>query len=48
MISLTKAKRILGKEVKGMTDEEIQSLLNQLYALAEVVASIGDKAGSKK
>lgn len=37
MISTSRAKKILGKEWKNGTDQEVQDLLNQLYGLADLV-----------
>lgn len=48
MITVKQARRILGKEVVDLSDDDIQQMLNQLYALAEIVLSAENKAGSNK
>lgn len=36
MVTVSKARKILGEEARGLNDEEVEKLLNQLRALAEV------------
>jgi len=36
VISVLKAREIMGKDADGMTDDEIQELLNQLNSLARI------------
>jgi len=36
-ISVFRARRILGKSGKGLSDEQIELLISQCYALAEVM-----------
>jgi len=36
-ISVSRARRILGKSGEGLSDEEIELLIDQCYALAEVM-----------
>lgn len=37
MITIAKARKILGKSDEKLTDEEIQLVIDQCYALAEVM-----------
>jgi len=37
MISISRARRILGKEGEKLSDEQIELLISQCYALAEVM-----------
>lgn len=43
--SVQKARKILGSSSKDYTDKEIELLINQFYALAEIITSI---VGSKQ
>lgn len=42
------ARKILGKQANSMSDPEVQSLVNQLYGLAEIIASMVSTSGSNK
>lgn len=48
MISISRARKILGISWKGKSNEEVQDLLNQLYGLAEIVADRAILLGSNK
>ena len=48
MISLTQAKKILGKAGNTLTEENLQLLLDQCYALAEVMYEHFSEAGTNK
>lgn len=37
MISISKARKILGESSNNMTDEKVQSILNYLYFICEKV-----------
>lgn len=36
MITIAKARKVLGEDSKDLSDQEIQELLDQLHALADV------------
>ena len=42
MISITKARRKLGKESNDLTDEQIEEILTSLYGLAESFYSLSE------
>jgi len=39
-VSVTKARKILGKNTRSMSDPEVQDLINQFYGLAEIIAEM--------
>ena len=48
MISLTQAKKILGKAGNTLTEENLQLLLDQCYAIAEVMYEHFNEVGIGK
>lgn len=46
-MTVTQARKILGKEALRKSDEDIQKVLNQFYGLAEIVANTIIERGSK-
>lgn len=47
MITTNKARTIIGRKARSMSDQDIQRLLDQFYGLAEVVAETVVARGSK-
>lgn len=47
MITVKQARRLLGTPNSKISDQDVQSLLNQFYELAEVVAETVITRGSK-
>lgn len=47
-ISVTKARRLLGKRAETLSDDEVSSLTNQLELLAEIFIDTFNSNGSKK
>ncbi len=39
-VSIVKARKLIGKTYKKMSDPEVQDLVNQFYGLAEIIASV--------
>lgn len=48
MISISAARKLTGIYLKNQTDEQVQSLLNQLYGLADLVTDQALVQGSNK
>lgn len=40
MITINHARKIVGKEESSMNDEEVQTLLNDFYELAEIITKL--------
>lgn len=47
-ISLSQARKILGKEARSLTDPELEDLLNQMYGAAELAVQVVYLRGSNK
>lgn len=47
-LTVIKARRILGKQAKALTDDKVEDLLVQFYDLAEVIANTIYKSGSNE
>jgi len=43
MISIGKARKILGNKYLHLTNDEIESLVNKTYLLAEIAVNLADK-----
>lgn len=47
-MTILAARKILGKDAKDLTDEQIQELLDQLFCLAELAATYFQKTKDGK
>jgi hypothetical protein len=45
-LSITSARKIIGKEAKSLTDPDVQLLLDQFYGLAEIISNMVSVNGS--
>ena len=45
-ITITEARKILGNKASGMTDKQVQTVLNSLYTLCERVVTNFEKGNS--